>query len=61
MARQALAASRRLAGGEEDVAFLAAKIATARFFAEQFLAMAPGYLSAIRGGATVLDFDPDQL
>ena len=44
MARQALAASRRLAGGEEDVAFLAAKIATARFYAEHFLAMAPGYL-----------------
>ena len=61
MARQALAASRRLAGGEEDVAFLAAKIATARFFAEHFLAMAPGYLAGIRGGATVLDFDPEQL
>ncbi len=61
MARQGLAASRRLAGGEEDVAFLAAKIATARFFAEHFLAMAPGYLAGVRGGATVLDFDPDYL
>ncbi len=60
MSRQALAAERRIAGGEDDVAFLAAKIATARFFAEHFLAMAPGYLAGTRGGATVLDFDPDR-
>ncbi len=60
MARQALAASRRLAGGVGDTAFLSAKLATARFFADHFLALAPGYLAGIRGGATVVDFDADQ-
>jgi 3-(methylthio)propanoyl-CoA dehydrogenase len=38
-----------------------AKRATARFFAEQVLAPAPGLLPAIRGGATVVEFDPDAL
>jgi hypothetical protein len=60
MARQALAAFRRLAGGEEDTAFLSAKIATVRFYADHFLALAPGYLAGIRGGATVLDFAVDR-
>jgi len=60
MARQALAAFRRLAGGEEDTAFLSTKIATARFYADHFLALAPGHLAGIRGGATVLDSDPDR-
>ena len=32
-----------------------------RFYAEHFLALAPGYLPAILGGGTVLDLDPDQL
>jgi 3-(methylthio)propanoyl-CoA dehydrogenase len=61
MARQALAASRRRAAGCGDDAFLAAKTATGRFFAEHFLAMAPGYLMGIRAGATVIGFEPDQL
>ncbi len=61
MARQALAASRRLAAGEGDAAFLAAKIATARFYADHFLALAPGHLPGVRSGTTILDFDPDQL
>ena len=39
----------------------AAKLATARFFAEHILAAAPGFLPAIKGGATVVGFDPDQL
>jgi alkylation response protein AidB-like acyl-CoA dehydrogenase len=38
-----------------------AKGATARFFAEHELARAPGFLAAIKGGATVVGFDPDQL
>ncbi len=59
MARQALAAARRFAAGEGDPDFLRAKIATARFYAEHFLALAPGHLPAILGGATVLAFDPD--
>jgi 3-(methylthio)propanoyl-CoA dehydrogenase len=53
MARLALAAQR-------DQADAQSKIATARFFAEHFLSLAPGYLAGVRGGATVLDFDPDQ-
>ena len=55
MARLALAARAR--GGD----FAAAKLAMARFYAEQFLSRAPAYLPAITGGATVLDFDPDWL
>jgi alkylation response protein AidB-like acyl-CoA dehydrogenase len=53
MARLALAA--RSHGGD----FAAAKLATARFYAEHFLTRAPSYLPAIAGGATVVDFDPD--
>ncbi len=53
MARLALAARGR--GGD----FAAAKLATARFYAEHFLARAPSYLPAIAGGSTVVDFDPD--
>jgi len=60
MARQALAADRLLAAGEADTAFLRAKIATTQFYADHFLALAPGHLPAILGGATVLGFDPDQ-
>ena len=37
----------------------AAKLATARFYAEHFLARAPSYLPAIMGGATVVEFDPE--
>jgi alkylation response protein AidB-like acyl-CoA dehydrogenase len=59
MARQALAADRLLGAGDGDPAFLRAKIATARFYAEHFLALAPGHLPAILGGAGVLSFDPD--
>ncbi len=55
MARLAIAAK---LGGHP---LAAAKLATARFFAEQELAHAPGFLAAIKGGATVIDFDPDQL
>ena len=37
----------------------ATKLATARFYAEHFLARAPSYLPAIMGGATVVGFDPE--
>jgi 3-(methylthio)propanoyl-CoA dehydrogenase len=53
MARLAVEAAQRrhpLAG---------AKLATTRFFAEHELARAPSFLAAIRGGATVMGFDPD--
>ena len=56
MARVALAARRHAASD-----FAAARLATARFYAEHFLARAPAYLPGIMGGATVLSFDPDLL
>ena len=55
MARLAIAAKR------SSHPLAAAKLATARFYAEQILAAAPGFLPAIKGGATVTGFDPDQL
>ena len=61
MTRLALAAERRSAENDGDTAFLSAKRSTARFYAEHFLALAPGYLLAVVGGSTVLNFDPDQL
>jgi hypothetical protein len=57
MARMAQAA----VPGAGDPSFLAAKRQTSLFYAEHFLARAPGLLAAIRGGATILAFDPDQL
>jgi alkylation response protein AidB-like acyl-CoA dehydrogenase len=54
MARVAATALRHPAAG-----LTAAKLATARFYAEHFLARAPGYLPAIAGGATVVDFDTE--
>ena len=61
IARLALAAERRSAESDGDAAFSSAKRATARFYAEHFLALAPGYLPGIVGGHSVLDFAPDQL
>jgi 3-(methylsulfanyl)propanoyl-CoA dehydrogenase len=61
LAHQALAALRRLAGGDENAPFQSAKIATARFYSDHFLALAPGHLAAIRGGAVVMDFDPQRI
>ena len=56
MARVAALALQR-----HDAGLSAAKIATARFYAEHFLARAQAYLPAVMGGATVVDFDPDWL
>ncbi len=56
MARLALAVHQRVPDG-----FAAAKLATARCYAEHYLARAPGYLPAIMGGATVLGLDPELL
>ncbi len=53
MARAALDAN----GSEPRVA--AVKLATTRVYAEHFLPRAPGYLPAIMGAATILDFDPE--
>jgi len=56
MARLALASRARAAEG-----FAAARLATARYYAEHYLARAPGYLPAIMGGATIMSFDPELL
>ena len=60
MARLALAAERRGAADGGNLAFHRAKLATARFYAEHFLALAPGYVPGVVGGRTVCDFDPGQ-
>ena len=51
MARALLSAERMLASGDGDRAFLEAKVATARFYAEHLLAKAPGSRDAIVEGA----------
>ncbi len=51
MGRALLVAERSLAAGEGDRAFLEAKIATARFYAEHLLAKAPGLRDSIVEGA----------
>jgi 3-(methylsulfanyl)propanoyl-CoA dehydrogenase len=61
MGKGALAAARRLDDKSGDEGFYRARIGTARFFAEQRLALAPALLSAITGGATVMRFDPERL
>jgi len=59
IARLALAAERRSAENGRDAAFLSSKRLTARFYAEHFLALAPGHLPGVVGGGTVLGFDPE--
>jgi hypothetical protein len=51
MGRALLAAQARLAGGDGDAAFLRAKIATARFFADHLLTRVPAQRDAIVEGA----------
>jgi alkylation response protein AidB-like acyl-CoA dehydrogenase len=51
MARALLAAERMQASGEGDAGFLAAKIATCRFYAEHLLSRAPAQRDAIVEGA----------
>jgi hypothetical protein len=61
MARAALVAQQKLDAGEGDAAFLRAKIATARFFADHILSGAGGLRSAIvEGSAGVLALDIEQ-
>jgi 3-(methylthio)propanoyl-CoA dehydrogenase len=62
MARAGLAATRRLADGPADAQQMAAKLITARFYAEQILPPALALLMPItRGEATILALDDDQL
>ena len=59
LARQALAAPRRAAAGDE---FLQAKVATARYFAQQVLPTARGLLPSVTAGPDVLfALSPEQL
>ncbi len=58
---QARAAQLRAAKTGDAAGFLGDKVRTARFYAEHFLAPAPGLLPAVRGGATVLGFAPERV
>jgi acyl-CoA dehydrogenase len=61
MARAALAAQASLAKGAGNVAFLKAKIGTARFFADHVLAQGPGLRDAVvQGAAGVLALAEEQ-
>ncbi len=61
MARAALAAQAQLGKGTGEAAFLKAKIATARFFADHILSQAPGLGDAVvRGAPGVLALAEDQ-
>jgi alkylation response protein AidB-like acyl-CoA dehydrogenase len=60
LARQAVEAARRLDAGEGDPAFLRAKIATARFYAEQLLPAAPALLGPVTRGAALLYAVPEE-
>jgi hypothetical protein len=51
LARALLVAERQLAGGAGDSAFLQAKVATARFYADHVLSRVPGMRDAILEGA----------
>ncbi len=62
MARAALVASRQLASGGNDAAFYRGKLATARFYAAQFLPIASSLAAAVTQGADiVLSIDDDAL
>jgi hypothetical protein len=62
MARAALAAQRRLAKGEGDKSFNAAKMTTARFFADHFLAQAEGIATTVvQGAPSVMALADEQL
>jgi len=61
MARAALVAQRQAASGEGDSAFHRAKIATARFFADQDLSRARGLCeAAMHAGASTMALSEDQ-
>jgi alkylation response protein AidB-like acyl-CoA dehydrogenase len=61
MGRAALAAQSRLDRQQGEPGFNKAKIATAVFYAEQYLPAAAGLVPAVRGGVTITEFDLEQL
>jgi hypothetical protein len=51
-----------LQAGSSDTAYLEAKITSARFYAEQLLPIAAGYVAQVTAGASVLyEVDGDSL
>jgi acyl-CoA dehydrogenase len=54
MGRAALIAEKKLAAKEGEQAFYAAKIATARFFADHVLSQAPGLAATVTSGAAAV-------
>ena len=61
MARAALAAEKKLASGDADKSFYAAKIATARFYGDHVLVQAPGLRdTVVKGGAVVMALSEEQ-
>ena len=54
LAKQGLAAQKRLAAGEGDAGFLSAKITTARFFAEQIVPPGTALLGPVTRGSEML-------
>ena len=61
LARAALAAEKKLSGKEGDQGFYAAKIATARFFADHVLSQAPGLAATVtQGSAAVMALSEEQ-
>jgi acyl-CoA dehydrogenase len=61
MARAALIAEKKLAAKDGEAKFYAAKIATARFYADHVLSQAPGLAATVIGGsAAVMALDEEQ-
>jgi acyl-CoA dehydrogenase len=61
MGRAALVAANKLAVGEGDARFYAAKIATARFYADQVLPLAAAYGESVRAGNEALAMLTDEM
>src|SRR5260221_6971972 len=61
MARAALSAQSRLERHDGEDGFNQAKLANAAFYAEQYLPAAAGLVPAVRGGATIMRFDLEQM
>lgn len=62
MARAAMAAERDLSNGDRDDAFLAAKITTARFYADHILPRAAAMLGPVtRGSELLFAIDPEHM
>jgi hypothetical protein len=61
LARAALIAEKKLAAKEGDASFYAAKISTARFFADHVLSQAPGHsVTVAQGAASVMTLTDEQ-